>query len=188
MARLFLFKVSGDSFEFGKGYPYVDEIPATAKEVDNEIYGVLFLDKPCYLREQSFFIGSRLELSIDSKECRMAFCGTALHMKLHNDAEDFNDIKLTKKKRKTGEIERVANDNSLIIKDMFTKNSNIQKYINHPLVLESKPEAKAKILTTFGNIGKIKGVLSTILAAEELEALVGSKVYIEYEKTIKMKV
>lgn len=188
MGRLFLFKVEGGAFEFGKVYPYVEEIPATAKEVEEGIYGIIFLDKACYLRENSFFIGSRLELSIDSKECRMAFCGEALELRLHPADADFTDLQLSKQKQKAGEIERVANDNSLIVKDMFTKSSNIQRYINHPIVLDSKPTLKAKIQTTFGNVGKIKVALGSMLPAEEAEGLVGTKCHIEYQKIIKFKV
>lgn len=188
MGRLFLFKVDGPNFELGKVYPYVEEIPATAKEVEPDIYGIIFLDRPCHLREKSFFIGSRLELSIDCKECRMSFCGEALELRLHTTDTDFTDLQLSKPKQKLGEVERVANDGSLIVKDMFNKSSNIQRYINHALILDNKPTLKAKILTTFGNIGKIKVGLGSMLPAEEVEGLVGTKCHIEYIKIIKLKV
>ena len=188
LGRLFLFRGDEQAPDPAKKYPFIEEVPESEKEIPSDVYGILLLDKPCFLREQSFFIGSRLDLSVDSKECRMAFCGTALQLRNHDPQQVYEEFTLTKNKRKEGEVERIANDGSIIVKDMFNKSSNIQMFFNYPVSFPDAPEVKAKIQTTFGNIGKIKVAPQAIYPSDQLEALVGKKCFIEYEKVVKLTV
>ena len=187
MARLFLFKCNDEAPVEGKKYEYVEEISADSKE--ENVFGVLLMDKPCYIREASFYIASKLDISIDTKECRMVFSGRSIRNIFHNGVDTiYEGIKLIKKKRKQGTVERVSNDGSVIVKDLFNKNSNITMFIGYQVFFEGKSDLVAKILTTFGNSGKIKVSFNTMHDDALLEGLVGIVCYIEYDKDIKMAV
>ena len=187
MAKLFLLKGKSEGpLVLGETYESVDEIGESEKEIDSHVHAVLFLEKPCYLREESFFIGSRLELSIDTKECRMAFCGTAQHLRMIDEGAELDDITLTKAKKKEGVIERVANDGGLIMKDMFTKESKLQQFIGKEVKIEGL-DIPGKIQGTFGNAGKIRVTLNNVPAPGQLEGIEGKKVTLEYVKVSKLR-
>ena len=72
-------------------------------------------------------IGSKLDADPNAMTCRIAFRGvidTVLSME-----DNLNSLKLCKRKIKTGLVDRVANDNTIICSHMFNKETKWDVYI-----------------------------------------------------------
>ena len=71
-------------------------------------------------------IGYKPDIDNDEKACRIAFFGTIKEM---FDEKDIIPLKLFKNKIKTGLIDRLVDNYSIIVKDLFDKETNIEHFI-----------------------------------------------------------
>jgi len=77
----------------------------------------------------SVVIGSKLDTDIHSNTCRIAFCGRLLTSLNHDSQEEMSKLKIFKIKRKKGDIERVADEKTLICKNLFKKETDITPFL-----------------------------------------------------------
>jgi len=132
-------------------FTHVDEMDS------DSMLAVLEFDRSMYSLPSGLLIGSRLDLDASSaKNCRIAFCAK---MTSHSHLIDPIDLIVLKKKQKLGKIERVHDEQTLIVKDLFKKETNVDFFERLKVTL-SNGEA-GFINGTFGTSGKIKIVNSS---------------------------
>lgn len=71
------------------------------------------------------------------------------------DENDKEQIKLFKKKTKKGAVDRLVDSYSIIVKDLFDKETNLQTFIGKEVIID-KCELVGKIESAFGKSGKVK--------------------------------
>ena len=103
-------------------------------------------------------------------------------------AATLEQIKIVKHKQKTGRVDKVVNDNELHIKDLFSKETQPDVYLNLKVTLSALGGAVGKITGTFGKSGKLKVRLEEPLGEEvDRKALLGSEVLLRYKKNMMKK-
>ena len=131
----------------------VDE---NADLTNTNLFVLLEFARPVLIIPNSLAIGARLDSSIHSNSCRLAFYGTiSTSVESKNYQTDFlPNLKIYKEKYKKGIVERATNECEVIGKNMFKKETNIQKFINMKVSLSSGEEGILE--STFGQSGKFK--------------------------------
>lgn len=125
----------------------------------NQISGTQFVllsfDKPIKCSADSMLIGSRLDTDINLNSCRLAFIGRMLQTFDVTDAATREQLKIVSFKERTGVIDRVETENCLIGRDLFSKDTDITKFLG--LTVHLMPSGtKGKITSSFGKGGKFK--------------------------------
>ncbi|CAG5104447.1 Oidioi.mRNA.OKI2018_I69.chr1.g1258.t1.cds [Oikopleura dioica] len=152
--------LSEESFFEGKIFDFVDKF----EQEDESILASLEFDRPIYFLPNGLLIGSRLELDANTTDkCRIAFSAFLEPLSTKNPKE----LVVVKEKSKTGTVERLHDDNTLIVKDLFKKETNLDLF-NRLKVSLSTGES-AIIDGTFGTSGKIKIYNSDGFAEETKE-------------------
>lgn len=187
-------------FDSSKEYKFVHQIDKDKAKVGTEdvtwadvsqskqqVLVYLHFQKPIFVLPNSFYIGSRLDFQADSKLCRIAFSGRTIH--------DFNEtdtapnglgLKLLSEKRKFGVVEKKFDDYTLIIKEMFKKETNIGLFLGKEVMFEGRP-VTGKLTSTFGASGKVKVTFASPVD-ELLKDYLDAKVFIVNKKFQKIKV
>lgn len=110
-------------------------------------------------------IGYKPDIDNDEKACRIAFHGTI--QALLDDKEQ-EGIKLFKKKHKTGAVDRIVDPYSIIVKDLFDKETNLQNFAGKEVTVD-KCEQKGRIEGGFGKSGKVKVIFKDSIAGQIIE-------------------
>lgn len=147
---------------------------------------IITLEKPMFAPRFSRFIGSKLDLDSEGKECRLGFYGLILEflgsqgVANKHEEEKMNtgesggaglSIKVAKIKEKKGVVERVIDGKTLLVKDMFSKETNLQVFLGKPVkvIMKNKEEIHGCIASGFGQSGKVKLALDSEIYSEESE-------------------
>ena len=169
MARLTFFgpKVrsgaAGSNWDMNDEFQFEDElIDATqafnVKDGKTPVAQFLLLEfeKPVTCNEKSLVIGSRLDADINLNTCRLAFHGKLLEVSKDKDYPQtfLPNLKIFKMKRKEGVVERMADDNSVIVRSLFKKETNLQTFLN--LKVKLSTGEGGVIEGAFGQSGKIE--------------------------------
>lgn len=125
----------------------VDEFELKSDDDEDFSSVLLSFDSPIYTKPDSLYIASKLD-SQDSG-CRFAF-----HGKIQRILNDDRELCRFRRKIKFGQVERIENETSLICKNMFKKESNIDRFIGMPVKLSTGE--KGFIESTFGKSGKVR--------------------------------
>lgn len=129
-------------------YQYEQELVITP---GRQFFAVLKLDT-CISEPAPnvLLIGSKFDLDCNSKQCRIAFSGIleCLNPNLHPGS-----IKVSKQKKRTGQIERIIDQYSAIGIGMFNKETDISKFER---MVVRVSDTVAEILGSFGKSGKFK--------------------------------
>ena len=107
---------------------------------------------------QSILIGSRLDTDIHANTCRLAFYGHVLDGFTDPDyatKELPTKLRIYKRKEKIGSIDRIVDGQTLIGKDLFQKETNINAFVNFKVELDPTGE-RGFIESPFGQSGKFK--------------------------------
>lgn len=107
---------------------------------------------------QSILIGSRLDTDIHANTCRLAFYGHVLDGFTDSDyvTKDLpTRLRIYKRKEKIGFIDRIVDGQTLIGKDLFQKDTNINAFVNFKVELSPTGE-QGFIESPFGQSGKFK--------------------------------
>ncbi|KAK3913897.1 Selenocysteine-specific elongation factor [Frankliniella fusca] len=116
---------------------------------------LLQFERPLLAPPNSLAIGSRLEMDINGHACRLAFSGTIVHQVASKDYEkDFlPHLKIFKIKERKGTVERIVNENTVIVKSLIKKETNAQVFVG--LKVELSNGETGVIENTFGKSGKL---------------------------------
>ncbi|KAL8566632.1 hypothetical protein ACOMHN_049773 [Nucella lapillus] len=114
------------------------------------------LEKPVTCSPHALMIGSKLDTDIHANVCRLAFHGRIVQMLGEAKYREtvLPKLKVFKMKSREGVVERVTDAYSLIGKNLFKKETNIQAFANLKVTLTSGQQGV--IEGGFGQSGKVK--------------------------------
>jgi selenocysteine-specific elongation factor len=155
--------------ELGREFLFVQEMDKEKAKIEGKevlladirtkkelVLAYLHFQKPIFVIPHSFYIGSRLDFQADSKMCRIAFSGrTLVDFWEAEETVPAKNLKLMSEKKKWGVVEKKFDDYTLIIKDMFKKETNFALFLGKEVYFEGT-QVHGKLTTTFGSSGKVK--------------------------------
>ncbi|XP_044032976.1 selenocysteine-specific elongation factor [Siniperca chuatsi] len=147
-------------FTFDREYFYQDEYATGQGEAssgpDPEQWALLEFERPVTCPSLCLVIGSKLDTDIHANACRLAFQGCLL--------EGFEDkryaetalprLRIYKTKHKEGQVERVTDDYTVIGRNLFKKETNLQLFVGLKVTLSTGETGV--IEGGFGQSGKFK--------------------------------
>lgn len=147
------------TFSENKEYEYIQTLDA--ENLDKHTFAVLEFEKPVIIVDNGLLIGSKLDMDIHTNACRLAFWGKIVSYTKHKNYKTnyLQALKIYKRKKKEGVLERYIDEHTIIVKNMFKKETNLQNFIG--LNVETSTGVYGKIDGTFGKSGKIKVLLNT---------------------------
>lgn len=148
-------------FDYERTYKYQSELLdlKAGDGVTSNIlqqFALLEFEKAIQIPPNSSLIGSKLDMDVHTNMCRLAFKGKPLEIftdKNYGETQ-LERIKVYKEKSKEGLVERVANENELIVKSLLKKDTNSQLFVGLKVKLSTGEEGV--IDGTFGQGGKVK--------------------------------
>ncbi|XP_070694683.1 selenocysteine-specific elongation factor [Pempheris klunzingeri] len=147
-------------FTFDREYFYQDEYITcqgeTSSGPDPEQWALLEFERPVTCPSLCLVIGSKLDTDIHANACRLAFQGYLLHgFEDKGYAETaLPRLRIYKTKHKEGQVERVTNDYTVIGRNLFKKETNLQLFVGLKVTLSTGETGV--IEGGFGQSGKFK--------------------------------
>jgi selenocysteine-specific elongation factor len=135
-------------------FQYQDELQAEGST--GTYYVLLEFERPVTIIPNCLMIGSKLDMDIHTSTCRLAFWGNLI---LTYDMKNYattalSILRIFKNKSKTGIVERAPSQSSIIVKNIFKKETNLQLFAGLKVTLSTGEEGV--IEGGFGQSGKIK--------------------------------
>ncbi|XP_023646409.1 selenocysteine-specific elongation factor [Paramormyrops kingsleyae] len=165
------------SFDFEREYLFQEEyaLGKLGASTHPEQWTLLEFEKPVTCPALCLVIGSKLDTDIHANTCRLAFHGRLL--------EGFEDkgyaesvlprLRLYKTKQREGQVERVTDDYTVIGRNLFKKETNLQLFMGLKVALST---GEAGIIEGgFGQSGKFKIRVPEGLCAGTKQLLSSSK-------------
>jgi selenocysteine-specific elongation factor len=157
LAKITLFG-SQKNFDPSVEFEYMDQIVKEEDEgaVGKNVFALLEFERPVIVIPSSLVIGSKLDMNVHTSTCRLAFWGHLI--KNYEDKayvnSDLPNLKIFKQKSKVGLVERAPSDSTVIVKNMFKKETNLQLFANMKVRLSTGENGV--IEGGFGQSGKVK--------------------------------
>ncbi|XP_035517452.1 selenocysteine-specific elongation factor [Morone saxatilis] len=162
-------------FTFEREYFYQDEYITSQGEgssgPDPEQWALLEFERPVTCPSLCLVIGSKLDTDIHANACRLAFQGCLL--------QGFEDkgyaetglprLRIYKTKHKEGQVERVTDDYTVIGRNLFKKETNLQLFVGLKVTLSTGETGVVE--GGFGQSGKFKIRVQEGLCAETKQLL-----------------
>lgn len=148
-------------FSFDREYFHQDEYVIGQRQAggagqDPEQWALLEFERPVTCPTLCLVIGSKLDTDIHANACRLAFQGRLLEgfeEKSYSETT-LPRLRIYKTKHKEGQVERVTDDYTVIGRNLFKKETNLQLFVGLKVTL-STGEAGV-IEGGFGQSGKFK--------------------------------
>ncbi|XP_063071281.1 selenocysteine-specific elongation factor [Engraulis encrasicolus] len=163
-------------FSFEREYRHQDEyVSGPSEGRDPEQWALLEFEKPVTCSANCLVIGSRLDTDIHANTCRLAFHGRLLHgMEEKNYVETtLPRLLISKDKHREGTVERVTDDYTVIGRNLFKKETNLQLFVGLKVSLSTGESGV--IEGGFGQSGKVKIRIPEGLKEETKQLLSGGK-------------
>ncbi|XP_078104547.1 selenocysteine-specific elongation factor isoform X2 [Sander vitreus] len=147
-------------FTFEREYFYQDEYVTGQREAspgpDPEQWALLEFERPVTCPSLCLVIGSKLDTDIHANACRLAFQGRLLHgFEDKGYAETaLPHLRIYKMKHKEGQVERVTDDYTVIGRNLFKKETNLQLFVGLKVTLSTGESGV--IEGGFGQSGKFR--------------------------------
>ncbi|KAM8756732.1 selenocysteine-specific elongation factor isoform 1-T1 [Acanthopagrus schlegelii] len=147
-------------FTFDREYFYQDEYMSGQSEAssgpDPDQWALLEFERPVTCPLLCLVIGSKLDTDIHANACRLAFQGRLLQgFEDKSYAEtSLPRLRIYKTKHKEGQVERVTDDYTVIGRNLFKKETNLQLFVGLKVVLSTGETGV--IEGGFGQSGKFK--------------------------------
>ncbi|XP_076046975.1 eukaryotic translation elongation factor, selenocysteine-specific [Oratosquilla oratoria] len=148
---------SDDEFTYEKEYEYKEKLEdMKGKEGNISQFALLEFEKVIPVIPNAKLIGSKLDMDTHTNMCRIAFHGKVIDMYVDKNYPEIKlkCLKVFKCKSKEGHVERMVNDNSVIVKNLLKKDTNVQLFIG--LKVQLSTGETGTIEGTFGQSGKVK--------------------------------
>ncbi|XP_029005987.1 selenocysteine-specific elongation factor isoform X1 [Betta splendens] len=149
-----------EPFTFDREYFYQDEYAAGQGEAgsgaDPEQWALLEFERPVTCPLLCLVIGSKLDTDIHANACRLAFQGRLLQgfeEKTYTETA-LPRLHIYKTKQKEGQVERVTDDYTVIGRNLFKKETNLQLFVGLKVTLSTGESGV--IEGGFGQSGKFK--------------------------------
>ena len=144
--------------DFNKEYLYQDSLDSDHEAVPGETQlALLEFERLIPVVPGCVLIGSRLDTDINTSMCRLAFHGKAIWLardKVDYMKNELGKLKVFKNKSKEGIVERAVNEQEVIVKDLFKKETNIELFAGLSVKLSSGETGTLE--GSFGQSGKVK--------------------------------
>ncbi|KRT81315.1 50S ribosome-binding GTPase, partial [Oryctes borbonicus] len=159
LGSVILFAGKTDSnIDFNEDFKYIDNLKPISEETDEieNCFALIEFEKPVLTTDNALVICSKLDVNISINTCRIAFWGNLLHYCKEKDYKSsfLPKLKLFKIKTKVGSIERIISEDTVIVKNMFKKETSLEKFIG--LKVKNSFDELGRIDSAFGKSGKIK--------------------------------
>lgn len=153
-------------------YLYLDSetLPENLPEI-SKIFVHLDFQKPILCFQNSLIVASKLDMDLNNESvntCRLAFHSRIIDTNFNPD--------IFKPKVRSGWVDRLHDSDTLIIKNMFKKETNLDIFNNLHVVLDTGE--KGQIIGPFGKSGKIKVEMEDDVEIEtmmRLDVAIGKK-------------
>ncbi|CAF0851339.1 unnamed protein product [Rotaria sordida] len=168
---------NNDQFNYEKEYEAIEQYPTEDSLTNKQIFALVELESPITCQLQSILIGSRLDTDIHVNTCRLAFYGHALDGFTDSDylnKDLSNKLRIYKRKEKIGFVDRLVDDQTIIGKDLFQKETNINIFVNFKVELNPTGD-QGFIESSFGQSGKFKVRFMNGLSDETKQSLSNTK-------------
>nr|KAG5699860.1 hypothetical protein BaRGS_034634 [Batillaria attramentaria] len=167
-----------DAVIAGKSEPKSSEASANddvVKEVPVRQFVLIELEKPVTCSVHALMIGSKLDTDIHANTCRLAFEGRIMELLTDPKYKEtfLPKLKVYKLKMREGQVERATDAYSVIGKNLFKKETNIQAFANLKVTLSSGQ--RGIIEGGFGQSGKVKVRIPEGLPPELVQRFSGGK-------------
>lgn len=167
MGNLLLFQgENSEKFNIEKEFFYLEELNVKSEEsVGKNLasFALIRLEKPLVCGMDGLVIGARFDNDINSNSCRLAFSGNILWFHQKNEAIP---LKIFKERKKSGVIEKILDNHTILIKNLFKKETNIALFVGKNIFVK---EHVGKIQGAFGQSGKVKAVFEGDLLVNDKE-------------------
>lgn len=155
---------------------YDPSLPDQAKE-DNvgAQFALLEFEKPIFIVPGSLYISSKLDMDIHTNSCRIAFFGKVLEMFSDKNYElsVLPKLKVYKNKVKSGVVDRLVNENEVICRNLFKKETRLDWFTGLKVSLSSGE--RGYIEGCFGQNGKFRVRIPDGLKQETMATLATRK-------------
>lgn len=89
-------------------------------------------------------------------------------------------MRLYKQKHKTGVVDRLHDNYTIIVKDLFSKEFlDIKEFIGKEVTIEGYESQKGRIDGSFGKSGKVRVMFKSVIEVPDVE---GKQVFMNYTK------
>jgi len=155
---LFTGQMAGEGLDFTQEFLYQESIdPDLTAAPGEKQFALLEFERMVPLVPGCVLIGSRLDTDINTSMCRLAFHGKVVwhaRDKVDYMKNELSMLKVYKNKGKEGVVERAVNEQEVIVRDLFKKETNIDLFAG--LNVELSSGEKGTLEGTFGQSGKVK--------------------------------
>ena len=143
-----------NDFNADNDYLYQDELLGGKQGGKGGQWALIEFDGPVMCPVGSLLIGSRLDTDVNAATFRIAFYGRLIQP-LGKDSGLLKDaLKIYKLKQRSGVVDRVDKNGTVIVKSLFEKNSDMTRFLN--MKLNSPENQVGNIDGPFGKSGKVK--------------------------------
>lgn len=108
-----------------------------------------------YANAGSLLVGYKFDGDSNDNVCRLAFYGNMLVSLRHEQIAQPNMLKIYRYKNKTGQVEKMIDRNTVLVRDLFVKEVNINNFIGREVCLELTGNI-GRVHSAFGKSGKVK--------------------------------
>ncbi|TPX31137.1 hypothetical protein SmJEL517_g05446 [Synchytrium microbalum] len=169
-------------FDFSREYLHEAELPDNPPQ--RQFWALLEFETPVTCPTKSLYIASRLDTDIHANTCRIAFHGHILQIITDVKYKEtvLPGLKIYKMKERTGFIDRITDDKTLIAKGLFKKETSMEPFVNMAIHLihpskDGQPgmESAGRIESTFGQSGKVKCYFPSGIGDDVVKAFTSKK-------------
>jgi len=168
-------EAKNEELNYDLEYIYDDELneKTTLTKYKDHIlqYLILEFERPVICKQDALIIGSRLDTDVNLNTCRLAFHGRILKAFISRDYTTtvLPLLKIYKDKSKEGIVERMNDEYTVIVKNLFKKETKIALFEN--MKVELSTGDVGTIAGSFGQSGKIKVYIPNGLSESSKETL-----------------
>lgn len=152
--------------------------------MNQNIFALLVFEKPLMATLHQFLIGSKLDSDIQVNIVRLAFSGNILSFLDVHSMPDLSKLHVYKEKIKVGHIDKVLDNYTVIVKDLFKKETNLQFFMDKDISILSTG-AVGRVAAAFGKSGKVKVMFQKGFYPQQANAdanISNSEVHLHYRK------
>ena len=132
-----------------------DALQTFEHEAKGPQFVLLSFEQPIVCDPEAVFIASRLDTDVNSKTCRIAFCGKLAHQVDTSKQHNLHNLRIYKHKQRDGIVERLQdNGRSAICKGMFKRETDLTLFMN--MRVSTDTGLSGTIESTFGKSGKFR--------------------------------
>ncbi|OQV19801.1 Selenocysteine-specific elongation factor [Hypsibius exemplaris] len=158
MAKLQLFQSDKSirplELDYSEEYRHLEEVPESSDSCT--AFALIELETPVVGQKGQLMIASKLDSDIHQNACRLAFHGRLIEAYLDRDyhSTQLFKLKIFKTKERSGVVERMQDRESVIVRNMVKKETDIGKF--ERLKVQLSTGEQGFIESAFGKSGKIK--------------------------------